>query len=116
MTKERQRTLSQNKAIHLMFEHIAQELNDAGLELSESLPRDMYIPWSRVTVKEILWKTAMKKQFMKKSTTEMTTSEVNLIFETVARFLAGELGIEIEFPSIENLRMKHLLKTQERKV
>ena len=51
-----QRTKAQNKAMHLFFEHTAQALNDAGLDMRAVLRDDVEIEWTQETVKEYLWK------------------------------------------------------------
>ena len=35
--KTKARTLTQNKALHFYYEHLAQELNDAGLDIQKTL-------------------------------------------------------------------------------
>ncbi len=50
-------------------------------------------------VKELLWKQTQKIVLGKESTTQMTTKEVNEIYEVINRFLAKH-GVHIAFPSI----------------
>ena len=54
-------------------------------------------------VKELIWKSAQKVHLNKKSTTELTTNEVNKIYEQVNRYLAEKFGITQLFPSIDSL-------------
>lgn len=103
---EKKRTNQQNAALHLMFEHLAQELNDHGLDMVATLKEHpVEIPWSASTVKEIIWRGIQEKQLNKKSTTELTTKEIDQVFDTLSRWLASRHGLEIIFPSIESLIM-----------
>ena len=99
--EDKQRTLKQNKALHLMFEHLAESLNDAGLDMKKTLKPEVEIPWSKETIKEYIWKPIMKAQLGKKSTTEMTTKDIDKVFNTIVRHLGQKFGIEIEFPSMD---------------
>jgi hypothetical protein len=104
------RTLSQNKSLHLMFEQLANELNDNGLDVRSTLKEDIEIPWNSYLIKELIWKKVQKAQLGKESTTQLTTKEINQVFEVIARHLAQKFGIVIEFPSIETLMMKERTK------
>ena len=102
----KQRTLTQNNALHLMFEHLAQELNEAGFDMKKTLKPEIDIPWSKETVKEFIWRPIQTAQLRKKSTTELTTKEIDEVFNTLTRHLGQKLGIEIMFPSIETLMLE----------
>ena len=73
--KAKQRTLTQNKAMHLFFGWLAETLNDAGLDMKKVLREDIDIPWTRESVKEHLWRPIQKAMTDKQSTTEITTVE-----------------------------------------
>ncbi len=81
---------------------MAQALGDAGLDMRATLKPEIQIPWSKQSVKEFLWRPIQKLQLRKKSTTELNTKDIDLIFDTLNRFLA-EKGIEQAFPSIEEI-------------
>jgi len=98
-----QRTTQQNKSLHLYFEHLASELNDAGLDMRKTLKPAVEIPWSAQTVKEYIWRPIMQAQLGKRSTTEMESQDIDLVFNTITRHLANRFGLEVEFPSISSL-------------
>jgi len=102
--EERQRTLKQNNALHKLFELIAGTLNEAGLDIPTLLIRQPIadIPWSKNTVKDILWRRMQIDELGKVSTTALTTKEIDLIYDTLNRYLAKE-GIHEMFPSIKEL-------------
>lgn len=100
------RTLTQNRAIHLLFNNLADELNSAGLDMRRTLKPDVDIPWSGDTVKDYLWRPIQQAQLGKKSTTELTTKEIDKVFETLNRYLGEKHGLYVAFPSIETLMLE----------
>lgn len=105
---EKQRTLKQNRALHLLFKHLADELNEAGLDMRKTLKPNVQIPWNGGTVKEYMWRPIMKTQLQKKSTTELTTKDIDEVFDTINRHLAIRFGLHVPFPSIESLMIEEL--------
>ena len=91
------RTLVQNASLHLYFRLLAEELNNAGLDMKKTLKQDADIPWSDDRIKEFLWKPIQDAQLGKKSTTELTTSEVDKVYETLNRHLGEKLKIVVTY-------------------
>lgn len=105
-TKEKRRTITQNAALHLYFRLVADALNEAGLDMKAVLNPDVQIPWSPQSVKAYMWKPILRIQLQKHSTTEMTTKEIDIVYDTMNRHLGEKTGIYIPFPSIETLMEK----------
>lgn len=103
MQEEKSRTLRQNRALHLMFQHLANDLNEAGFDMKKTLKPEIDIPWNKETVKEYIWRPVQKAQLQKDSTKDLTTKEIDEVFSTLSRYLGEKLGISLEFPSIETL-------------
>jgi len=99
----KKRTSKQSRALHLMFEHIAKNLNDAGLDMRRTLKQEIDIPWSKETVKEHLFRPIMKAQLEKDSTTKLSTKEIDLVVNTLTRHLGQRFGIQVSFPSTQEL-------------
>lgn len=85
--KARQRTLTQNRALHLFCEWLAKTLNDAGFDMRRTLKQDAEIPWTQAAVKDHLWRPIQTAMTEKKSTTEITTVEPTAIHEVLSRHL-----------------------------
>lgn len=100
--KEEQRTPVQNKALHLYFELVAEALNDAGYDIQKTVVHQMDIPWSKESVKELIWRQAQKTLKGKISTTELSTKDIDSVYEVVNRYLA-QFGIHVPFPSNDPL-------------
>lgn len=93
---DKQRTLSQNKALHLYCRWVAEALNDAGLTVAATM-KNLEIPWTEHLVKELMWKAVLKLSTGKKSTTEETTIEHSDIYDIMGMHLADR-GIIVPIP------------------
>ena len=89
--------------MHLMFQQLADELTDAGLDMRKTLKPDVDIKWDGRMVKEYIWRPIMEAQLGKDSTTEMTTAEIDKVFETINKHMGDKFGIRLNFPSIETM-------------
>lgn len=98
-----QRTLSQNAALHVYFKLVADKLNEAGLDMRKVLKPTVEIPWSPKAVKEYMWRPIMTAQLGKRSTTEMTTVDIDFVFDTINRHLGEKFGIHEPFPSLDTI-------------
>ena len=99
----KKRTTQQNRALHLYYKHLADELNNAGLDVKETLAEEIDIPWSPILIKELIWRKVQRAYTTKISTTELTTKEINELFDIINRHLGEKFGLHIPFPSIEAL-------------
>lgn len=97
------RTVQQNKALHVLFNLLANTLNDSGLDMRKTLKPAIDIPWSGNSVKEYLWRPIQKAQVSKQSTTELTTVEIDAIFDTINKYLGDKFALHVPFPSIEQV-------------
>lgn len=102
MDIKNKRSLLQNNALHLYLSMLATELNDSGNDMRKVLKPTVDIPWSTDTCKRFLWKPIQEVMMDKKSTTELTTDELDKIYKVLDRHVSEKCGIHVEFPSIEN--------------
>jgi len=108
--KPTKRTSRQNRSLHLMFSQLADELNEAGFDMKRTLKPEIEIAWNEYMVKEYLWRPLQKAMLGKQSTTELTTKEIDKVFDNLARHLNQKLGLELFFPSVETLMMEERIK------
>ena len=101
VTKEEQITTKQMDSLHLWFRQIANALNDAGWDAKKTLKAEVEIPWTEHMVKSLLWKSVQRIMVEKESTKELTTKDVNKIYEVVDRHLSSKTGVHVEFPKDE---------------
>ena len=102
----KQRTLSQNAALHVFFKLVADALNDGGFSVQETIKHTLDVDWTPDLVKVLIWKKAQRKFLGKDSTTQLEKHmEIDQIYDHVNRFLAklekdGEpCGIHVPFPT-----------------
>lgn len=103
--EKKQRTITQNRALHKLYDIIAETLNDAGLDMKKFLKEEVDIPWTKETVKNNLWRPIQVALTGKESTKDLERSEVNEVYNVLNRELAKK-GIHEEFPSIQTIMMK----------
>lgn len=102
--KAKQRTLTQNRALHLFCEWLAETLNAAGYDMRTTLREDVEVPWTQASVKEYLWRPIQKALTDKHSTTEITTVEPTEIHAVLSRHLGERLGVVCpEWPKREEV-------------
>ena len=96
-------TAQQRKALHVGFEQIAATLNAAGLDQRKVLKPSVDIPWTKESVKEMIWRPVQEAMLKKKSTTELEkVGEIDEVWDVVMRFLGENHGVEyIPFPHYE---------------
>jgi hypothetical protein len=96
-------TSQQNKALHVGFQLLAEALNDSGYEMKAVLDvKTVDIPWSKETVKEVLWRPIQLAMTEKGSTTELGIVEVSEVWDVLLRHLGENFGVTVEFPHDTN--------------
>jgi len=97
-----QRTPTQNKALHLFFRLLADELNGAGFDIQKTMKKDFEIPWNEHTVKHLIWHKVQEVMTDKESTADLDTKEIDQIYQVVTRHLAQTTGVSVAFPDYHN--------------
>ena len=119
MTEEHQRTNSQNAALHLWFDMLAQAFEEADIDLKALLEaKSVSVPVSGLMVKNIIWKPVQNLMFDKPSTTQLDRAkEIDAIYDVVNRHLIenfidkGNKKLVIPaFPSYDEQRIESLTK------
>ena len=98
------RTSQQNRALHLYFSFISNELNELGLEFHyQGLTQDgLTSIYTSDIVKNFIWRPIQTSMFDIKSTKDLTTDQMNKIIDVITKFF-GDKGVNLHFPSIETL-------------
>lgn len=99
---KKKRTLAQNSALHLYFRTLADALNDAGLDQRKTLKPNIEIPWSEAAIKELMWRPIQLAVVSKESSAELTTDEVQEVYEVLNRHLGDRFGISVAWPERED--------------
>jgi len=98
LSYRRQRSLSQNAALHLFCQQLADKLNEAGLDQRKVMKPSADIPWNMESVKENLWRPIQKAVTGLDSTTKPKTSQYPAIYDVLNMHLATKFGISVEWP------------------
>lgn len=111
---ENARTIKQNSSLYLYFTKLADELNKAGCTftkvVSDKKLYKMDIDWSKILIKENLWRPIQKAMLDKKSTTKLKKDEIEKIYNNLNRYTSERLGISVSFPSEDEIIFKQLYK------
>ena len=89
----KKRTEQQNRALHKLFEQVADVLNDAGLDMKAVLKPEVDIPWTKESVKNHLWRPIQEIMIDVESTAECKTVDYKPIYDTLGRHLSEKHGI-----------------------
>ena len=105
-----QRTISQNRCLHLMFNQVSESLIEQGID-QRTIVKDLDGYSAPVTPEflKLVFKQIMYTMYRKTSTTELTTSEMTTCFDVFQKFLGESYGLEISWPSNDSLALQALL-------
>lgn len=100
-----QRTNQQRKAIEVYCKLLAEALDREGVTLQNVTARikKAEIRPTQENIKEVVFKPMCQALLNKQSTTELTTAEVDRVYEMVNAFVGREWGLHIPFPKMEDL-------------
>jgi hypothetical protein len=101
--KEKQRSPKQNNALHKLFAILATDLNTKGLDAKLILKENYQILWTPEMIKRDLWKPLQKAMLQKESTASLTPVELQQVYEQLAKIIGEKHGVEIDFPSMEEI-------------
>ena len=104
-----QRTPKQNKSLHKYIANLAEAMDNAGLDMRETIT--VPIRPTPENVKDTMIRPVMSALWPEiKSTTELSTAQINELYENMNRFTAQRLGVSVEFPCDESLSYEAEIK------
>lgn len=105
MTEKTQRTTLQNRSLHKYCDLMAESFNAAGYDqraVMEQFKDGFDVPWTMEAVKHV-FRTVAKAMYGVDSTAELTTTQIQSVYEVVDARLAEITGIRHEWPSEESI-------------
>lgn len=96
---EKQRTLKQNKSLHLYCKMLSEALNDAGISQGVFL-HGLEVDNSPESIKAV-FREIGKTKYLENSTAKLSTKEMTDVWEEINRHIAS-FGIHIPWPNREN--------------
>lgn len=111
---EKQRTTSQNKALHKLFADIANHCVATGIDSKPILTKLQTYPTPVSTqfVKET-WRAMQIAVTGKSSTADLETKEIDQVYDVFNKFWSELTGEHFTFPSYDALAMESLIKEYE---
>lgn len=103
------RTNQQSKSLHKLFTDVANEMLAQGIE-RRTVIEDLEgytCPIDAEFMKSV-WRAIQFTQTGKKSTTELSSAEVDKVYDTFNRFLSEQYAIHVPFPSMQSLTLAYL--------
>ena len=97
----KKRTLSQNASLHLYCERLSEKMNDAGFtqrQLLVKFKEKFELPVTEHMIKDI-FRSIGEAMFKKKSTTQLTTVEIQTVYQVVDQRFGEITGCRCEWPS-----------------
>lgn len=97
----RQRTLTQNRAMHQFFRQLADALNSAGLEQEITLKKGekrgktITVPWTCESVKDVIWKPVQRAMYGKESTSDLERKECGEIHKVLCARLNEAFSVTV---------------------
>ena len=80
---------------------LADALNGAGLDMRKVLKPSVDIPWTKDSIKELMFKPIAKAMFNVDSTTELDTKQISEVYEVMNRHTQEKLEVGIMWPHEE---------------
>lgn len=99
-----QRTIQQNKSLWKFYELLATELNEAGLDQRKVLKESIQIPWSKQSIHDFLWIPIQEAVLKTDSTTDLSTKDIDEVYNTLNRHLGEKFSVHVPFPSESEIR------------
>ena len=104
-----QRTHQQNRALHLYCQMVADELNAAGYDAQTVIT--LPISLTQDIVKDCIFRVIMRALYPDyESTTELSTTEMQNVYENMNAATAEKFGVSIPWPSEEAMQFDAILK------
>lgn len=106
------RTPRQNRALHLYFKMVADELISVGYDFHYTNPftgEITQLPYTKDRVKDYIWRPLQQALFEIESTTKLTTKMIDDILEALQIWFP-KIGVKAKFPNKFDLLIKQLNK------
>ncbi len=104
MDSVKQRTPKQNRSLHKWLGDLADALNDAGFYLNDKRLILLDVPFTKENLKENVVRPYIRAMYPDyESTTELSTTELQDLYQALDQVIAERTGVHVEYPSMESL-------------
>lgn len=95
------RTNKQNNTLAVLCRRLADGLNNAGFEIPHPFKPDLEIPYTEISVRELIYKPIIKAMFDADSSTTLTTEQFSEAMTTMVDAVCRNTGVNVPIPSQE---------------
>lgn len=92
------RTETQNNSLHKGLRNYAEAFGDAGLDMRKVLKPEVDIPWTAESVKQFMFNPIAGIMFEGKTSSELSTTEIQQVWDVLNRHTGEKFGITIPWP------------------
>jgi hypothetical protein len=107
---EKIRTALQNRALHKYIRDVANEMANNGHSLNVILKPTFEIPSNEKTFKHVIVHPLIKAIFGIESTKDMTTKQINELYDIINKQVGEHCQIHIPFPNTADMHFEELDK------
>lgn len=94
----KQRTLTQNRALHRYCSMLSDELNNAGYDFRLFIKEGIEVPFTPDLVKQYIWKPVQKAVLDIHSTTDAKTADYSKVYDALNMHLVNTRNIFVPWP------------------
>ena len=98
----KQRSIPQNSSLHLYLDNLATALHDAGIDqrvFLDKFDKDGFMVPVTPTFCKDFFRECAKIMYGKESTADLTTVEIQKVYQAVDMRIAEETGVQVDWPS-----------------
>tara|TARA_R110000850_G_scaffold269167_3_gene401040 strand:- start:5192 stop:5596 length:405 start_codon:yes stop_codon:yes gene_type:complete len=99
MKTGKQRSLTQNAALHLYCTHVSDMLNDGGKDFRAMIKQGVDVPWTPELVKDYMWRPIQKLVTGHDSSVKPERHQYGEIYDVLNRHLSDKHDLFIPWPS-----------------
>lgn len=96
-------TMNQHNSIYKYCDMLAMSLNESGNDMKKVFDSDFDIPWTKTSVKELIWNVVQEAMFKTTSIKELERDKVTAIYDVINRKISQKTGIFVPFPNRDNM-------------
>ena len=96
-------TMNQHNSIYKYCDMLAMSLNESGNDMKKVFDSDFDIPWTKTSVKELIWNVVQEAMFGTTSIRELERDKVTQVYDVINRKISQKTGVFVPFPNRDNM-------------
>lgn len=96
-------TMNQHNSIYKYCDMLAMSLNESGNDMKKVFDSNFDIPWTKTSVKELIWNVVQEAMFGTTSIRELERDKVTQVYDVINRKISQKTGVFVPFPNRDNM-------------